>query len=160
MFKKTMIILATVFLISGGSNALANHGHHGHGGHGENLHHGSHAMHEEHAAHGIHNGIHLPGDKVMKEWGFDEELIETLHNLQSKFDSEAIDLEADLKKAELELNQAHQNDRVKESELHKAIDKFFEAKADLMKLYATAGIEGRKAMGEENFNKIREAHSN
>jgi len=159
MFKTTMIILATVSLITGASHAYANQGHHGHGGHRGIIHHSSHAMHEEHASHGIHNGIHLPEDKMLKEWGFDNELIQTLRELQKKFESEAIDLEADLKKAELELSQAHKNKNVKESTLHKAIDEFFAAKADLMKLHATAGIEGRQTMGEELFDKIREAHN-
>ena len=133
---------------------------HGHGSLGHDSVDSNHSLHGEHAAHGAHNGIHLPSDEVLKEWGCDEEMVNALHKLEDKFENESTDLNVALEKAELELEQAHNDESVSESTLHAAIDRFFEAKSDLMKLHATAAVQAREIMGEELFNKIREAHSN
>ena len=142
---------------AGAPLALAQHGH-------DSLGHDSvdsnHSLHGEHAAHGAHNGIHLPSDEVLKEWGCDEEMVNALHKLEDKFENESTDLNVALEKAELELERAHNDESVSETTLLEAIDRFFEAKSDLMKLHATAAVQAREIMGEELFNKIREAHSN
>jgi HD-like signal output (HDOD) protein len=154
MLKKTMIILALLSFGCVGSQALAQHGHHGHAPHHET----SHTLHDNHALHGAFDGVHLPSDEMLKQWGFDDELIKTLRELKLKYETKSIDLEADLKKAKLELKQAHEDSQVNKSTMLGAIDGFYKAQAALMKLQVTAAFEARDIMGEELFEKIREAH--
>jgi hypothetical protein len=155
MFKTTLIFLALIALGAGAPMALAQHGH-GHSGH--QSHDINHTLHEDHATHGIHNGIHLPSDEVLIEWGCDEEMVKSLRNLEDQFEKKSIDLKVALEKAELELERAHENESVSETTLHSDIDGFFEAKSDLLKLHATAAVQAREIMGEELFQKIHEAH--
>lgn len=157
MFKTTLIVLALMSLGAGTPLALAQHDH-------DSLDHHSvesnHSLHGEHAAHGAHNGIHLPSDEVLKEWGCDEEMVIELHKLEDKFEKKSTDLKVALEKAELELERAHMDESVSEATLHAAINRYFEAKSDLMKLHATAAVQAREIMGDELFKKILEAHSN
>jgi hypothetical protein len=155
MFKTTLILLALIALGAGAPMALGQHGH-GHSGH--QSHDINHTLHEDHATHGIHNGIHLPSDEVLIEWGCDEEMVNALHKLEDQFEDKSTDLKVALEKAELELERAHGNESVSESTLHAAIDRFFEAKSDLMKLHATAAVQAREIMGEELFKKIHDSH--
>ena len=157
MFKTTLIFLALIPLGAGAPLALAQHGHGSQGHHSVDS---NHSLHGEHAAHGAHNGIHLPSDEVLIEWGCDEEMVIALHKLEDNFEKKSTDLEVALEKAELELERAHMDESVSEATLHVAINRFFEAKSDLMKLHATAAVQAREIMGEELFKKIREAHSN
>ena len=157
MFKTTLTVLTLIPLCAGTPLALAQHGH-------DSLDHHSvesnHSFHGEHAAHGAHNGIHLPSDEVLKEWGCDEEMVIALHKLEDNYEKKSADLKVALEKAELELELAHMDESVSEATLHASINQFFEAKSDLMKLYTTAAVQAREIMGEELFKKIIEAHSN
>ena len=157
MFKKILLILALLSLCTGVPMVLAQsvHGsHHGsHSSHEEN-----HTLHAEHGSHGIHNGIHLPSDEMLAEWGCDPAMIKTLRAMKEKYEDQSIDLEANLKRAERNLERAHEDEKVSEKELHSAIDGFYQAKADLLKLQATAAVQARETMGEEIFGKIHEAH--
>jgi hypothetical protein len=155
MIKKTLIILALLSLGAGVPAALAQHGH---SSHHSLPHHENHAIHNEHVTHGVHNGIHLPSDEMLKEWGCDKAMIKTLRGLQLKLEEDSTDLQVALKKAEEALEEAHKDENVSERTLHSAIDELYEAKADLLKRQATAAVEAREIMGEELFGKIHEAH--
>jgi len=161
MFKKTLIILALLSFGISVPMVLAQHGHAPHAekvGHAPHAPHADHSLHGEHATHGGHNGIHLPSDEQLKEWGADQKMIDELHGLERKYEDESIDLNAALERAELDLERLHEDRNVSEASLHSAIDRYFAAKADLLKLHATAAVEARETMGEELFEKIRDAH--
>ena len=157
MLKITMIVLALVSISVGIPAVQAQHDHQ-HDGHDHHAIHVEHAVHGEHATHGVHNGIHLPADATLKEWGFDQDLIDELRKLEVRYESQATDLRAELESAEEELERLHGTEQVRETTMHAAIDRYFEAKADLLKLHATAAVEARDVMGEELFRKIFDAH--
>jgi len=157
MLKRIMIALALLSLGVGVPSAFAQHGH-GHHGHDSHSAHGHDMMHDGHETHGVHFGIHLPSDAELQEWGFSDRLIEELRDLEERYEREFKNLEADFERAEQELESLHDTEQVRESTMHAAIDRYFEAKADLLKLQATAAVEARDVMGEENFRRIFEAH--
>ncbi len=60
--------------------------------------------------------------------------------------------------AERNLERAHEDEKISDKEMHSAIDDFFQAKSDLLKLRATAAVQARETMGAEIFGKIHEGH--
>jgi len=154
MLQRTLITLALLSLVIGIPAAMAQHGH-GHSNHAGSV---KHMEHSEHAVHGMGVGMHLPTDEVLTDWGCDKALINSLHKLETRFDEQAVDLHAALEQAEYGLQKAHEDKGITKSAMHTAIDDFFEAKADLMKLHATAADAARETMGMEIYGKIHEAH--
>ena len=61
---------------------------------------------------------------------------------------------------EKEMERVHEDEGVKEADLYAAIEGYFGAKVDLMKLYATAAVQAREIMGEDLFKKVHETHRN
>jgi len=170
MMKRTTIALALSTLCLTAPAALAQH-HHGHDGHhghqtihaqhiphAQHVPHAEHAEHAEHATHGVYNGVHLPNHETLKEWGFDDELIEELRDLEKGFEDRSSDLRGELDEASKDLQRLNGDARASESTMHGAIERYFEAKADLLKLQATAAVNARRVMGEERFAKIVDAH--
>jgi hypothetical protein len=161
MLRTTITLLALTALMIGVPVALAQHGHGGHDSHGWHCNHDvhfAHAMHGEHALHGVYSGVHLSSDEDLAELGCSPKMIKTLHALHERFADESAALEAALKEYESKLEKIHGNDQASESALHGAIDDYFTAKSDLMKLRATAAVEARETMGDDLFGKIHDSH--
>jgi len=161
MMKRTTIalVLSTLCLTAPAALAQHHHGHCGHHGH-QTIHaeHVPHAEHAEHATHGVYNGVHLPNHETLEEWGFDDELIEELRDLEKRFEDQSSDLRGEIDEASKDLQRLNGDARASESTMHGAIERYFEAKADLLKLQATAAVNARRVMGEERFAKIVDAH--
>jgi hypothetical protein len=155
MFSTTIITLAVLSLLIGAPIAVAEHDHKWHDSHGG---HSEHAVHSEHATHSVYNGIHLPSDQFLADGGCSEQEIKSLHKLHERLAKDSADREKTLAEAEEKMIKTRDSARVSESVLHDAIEDYFTAKSDLMKLRATAAVEARKIMGDELFEKIAASH--
>ena len=155
MFGTTITILALLSMLIGAPTAVAEHDHQWHDSHGG---HSEHAVHSEHATHGVYNGIHLPSDQYLADGGCSEQEIKSLHELHERLAKDSVDREKDLAEAEENMIKTRSGTQVSESALHDAIEDYFTAKSDLMKLRATAAVEARKIMGDERFEKIADSH--
>ncbi len=93
--------------------------------------------------------------KMLTEAGATEEQLEKLNELAYRMHLEAVDLEAAIKKAELEFHHLIAGDVLDEAKLHAGIDALAGARAAMAKHSATGFVSASRILGADLWKKVK-----